>query len=296
MVAQQHATFTRRQAAQAGHRRALVARRIDRGIWVPVNQQVLRLAGSPQTERQRLMSTVLSGGPDAVSTGESALALRAIRGARILPGHVITTRRPPRWAMPGVEETYRLPAHHRTVVDGIPTATVARALFDLGSRVRIGRLQRATDAALAAKATTVDAMDAVLTDLAEHGRHGSSSFRDVIAERRWLYRPPTTTLESAFLELVAGAGLPEPGRQIDLGGTLAWIGCVDFVWRRERVVVETDGGAYHESLTDRQDDERRDRALEHAGWIVLRFSYLDVTVRPTSVRRTLSRALAIAAA
>ena len=64
---------------------------------------------------------------------------------------------------------------------------------------------------------------------------------------------------------------------------------------RLRVVVETDGGAFHESITDRENDERRDRALEAAGWIVLRFSWNDITKRPTSVVRTLKRALAIAA-
>jgi len=63
----------------------------------------------------------------------------------------------------------------------------------------------------------------------------------------------------------------------------------------QRVIVETDGGAFHDSITDRQNDERRDRALEGEGLTVLRFSWNDVMYRPTSVVHTLRRALAVAA-
>jgi len=59
--------------------------------------------------------------------------------------------------------------------------------------------------------------------------------------------------------------------------------------------VETDGREFHDSVSDRDADERRDRALEAAGWTVLRFGWIDVTRRPTSVVRTLRAALAAAA-
>jgi very-short-patch-repair endonuclease len=296
VIARQHAAFTRRQARAAGFHRATVTRRIARGTWATVNDHVLRLAAAPVTDRQQVMGVVLSGGPDTVATASTALALRGLRGFRLLPASAVTTGRPPRWALPGVTETYRLAAAQHTVVDGIPTATVARALFDLAAQVRLPRLARAVDAALAARKVTVDELQAVIDDLAEHGRHGSASLRAVIAQRQGSYVPPTTDLESAFLELVRASDLPEPERQVNLGGTLGWIGQVDFLWQAPNVVVETDGGPYHNSLTSRIDDERRDRSLEAAGWIVLRFSDLDVAHRPTSVIRTLSRALAIAAA
>ena len=70
---------------------------------------------------------------------------------------------------------------------------------------------------------------------------------------------------------------------------------MDFAWRNSGVIVETDGDTYHNTVTDRENDERRDRALEAEGWIVLRFNWNDVTKRPTSVIRTLRHALALAA-
>lgn len=295
LIARQHATLTRRQARKAGVHRSVVNRRIARGIWIATNREVLRVASAPRTERQQVMEVVLSGGPDAVATASTALALRGLRGARPLPAVVTTARRPPRWALPGVAGTFRLPESHRTEVDGIPTTTVARALFDLGGRVHPDRLARSVDAALAAKKVTIAALDGVLDDLAEHGRHGSAALREVLEPRRRGGPRSTTDLEANFLDLVRAAGLPEPACQVDLGGRLAWIGRVDFLWRGARVIVEIDGGAYHDSLTDRADDEERDRAFEAAGWIVLRFSDLDISTRPTSVIRTLSRALALAA-
>jgi very-short-patch-repair endonuclease len=89
--------------------------------------------------------------------------------------------------------------------------------------------------------------------------------------------------------------VPLPEAQVALSDHRGWIGTVDFAWRDQRLVVETDGREFHDSLTDRENDERRDRELEAVGWTVLRFNWNDVTKRPTSVVRTVMRALAIAA-
>ena len=181
------------------------------------------------------------------------------------------------------------------MVDGIPTNTVARALFDLSALVGPRRLARSVDAALAARRVSVPELCVVLDDLAERGRAGTARLRTVVEERLDGHQRPMTELESLFLELVNDHGLPQPECQVSLSGRMGWIGDVDFAWRDLRLVVETDGGAFHESITDRENDERRDRALEANGWIVLRFNWNDITKRPTSVVRTLKRALAIAA-
>jgi very-short-patch-repair endonuclease len=220
--------------------------------------------------------------------------LHGVRGFTLLPAHVVVARRPPRWAPTSVIETSLLPASHRTVVDGIPTASAARALFDLGCSVRPLRLARITDTVLASRRTTPEAIRAVIDDLAISGRAGTRALRAVMADRPDGYVPVTSDLEARFAELIERATLPQPARQVNLGGQLEWIGCVDFLWRDQRVVVETDGGEHHASISDREHDERRDRAMEAAGWIVLRFSWTDVTRRPTSVVRTLRHALAVA--
>lgn len=44
--------------------------------------------------------------------------------------------------------------------------------------------------------------------------------------------------------------------------------------------MEFDGAAYHAGRDDWQRDLRRDAALAALGWVVLRFSWTDVTERP----------------
>jgi very-short-patch-repair endonuclease len=46
------------------------------------------------------------------------------------------------------------------------------------------------------------------------------------------------------------------------------------------LAVEFDGAAFHAGRAERQRDLRRDAALAAAGWVVLRFSWTDVTERP----------------
>ncbi len=295
IAAAQHGVFARAQARSAGMSRSSIAHRLKSGRWLGITPRVYRLAGAPMTERSVVMATALSAGGDAVATGSAALALHRVRGFRLLPARVVVARRPHALALAGVCETFWLPETHRTIVDGIPTATVARALFDQGALVGPRRLARSVDAALAARRVSVPELSVLLEDLAERGRTGSARLRTVLEERLEGHQRPMTELESLFLELVEDHGLPQPECQVALSGRIGWIGDVDFCWRSLRVVVETDGAAFHESITDRENDERRDRALEQSGWIVLRFNWNDITKRPTSVVRTLKRALAIAA-
>ena len=295
IAATQHGVIARGQARATGMTRSTIAHRLKSGRWLAITPRIYRLAGTPTTERSVVMATVLSAGGDAVATGGSALGLHSIRGFGLLPARAVVARRPHALALPGVAETFWLPESHRMIVDGIPTATVARALFDQGALVGPRRLARSVDAALAARRVSVPELSLMLDELAERGRTGSARLREIVEERLDGHQRPMTELESRFLELVEEHGLPQPECQVSLSGRMGWIGDVDFAWRDLRVVVETDGGAFHESITDRENDERRDRALEAAGWIVLRFSWNDITKRPTSVVRTLKRALAIAA-
>jgi len=115
--------------------------------------------------------------------------------------------------------------------------------------------------------------------------------RGILAERGEDFVAPATELEQEFVALLARCDLPRPSRQVDLGSDLAWIGRVDFVFRDERVVVETDGKETHTSLLDRQADTARDAALVAAGWIVLRFSWFDIVHDGARTLATPRRAL-----
>jgi very-short-patch-repair endonuclease len=65
----------------------------------------------------------------------------------------------------------------------------------------------------------------------------------------------------------------------------------DFVWREQRLIVETDGWAAHGTRTAFERDRRRDADLLAAGWRVLRISYERLEREPEWVAARIAEAL-----
>ncbi|MGH2821612.1 MAG: DUF559 domain-containing protein [Thermoleophilaceae bacterium] len=63
----------------------------------------------------------------------------------------------------------------------------------------------------------------------------------------------------------------------------------DFLWRAERLVVETDGWLSHGTRRAFESNRRRDRRLRLAGWEVVRFTWRDVEREPGEVTDVLAR-------
>jgi very-short-patch-repair endonuclease len=61
----------------------------------------------------------------------------------------------------------------------------------------------------------------------------------------------------------------------------------DFVWRPQRVIVETDGGRFHGTHQARQRDPRRDQRATVAGWKPIRTTSRQVERRPDELGPTL---------
>ena len=99
-------------------------------------------------------------------------------------------------------------------------------------------------------------------------------------------------LESVCRVLFAEAGLPAPLTQFEvrrLDGRL--LGRVDFAWLAQRLVVETDGYAFHADRRTYRADRRRTNVLVLDGWRVLRFSWEDVVHQPETVVAAVRAAL-----
>ena len=76
------------------------------------------------------------------------------------------------------------------------------------------------------------------------------------------------------------AGIPPPETQfpiLDTAGELILV--ADFAWPALRLVVETDGHAYHSGRRRLLVDRYRANALLRAGWHLMRFGYEDVVGR-----------------
>ncbi len=67
---------------------------------------------------------------------------------------------------------------------------------------------------------------------------------------------------------------------------------IDFLWRNERLAVETDGRRSHERDRQRERDSTRDAWLAAHGYRPLRFTWAQVTQRPEEVLAALEAARA----
>ena len=90
----------------------------------------------------------------------------------------------------------------------------------------------------------------------------------------------------AFLQLCDDHAIPVPAANQRVDEYV-----VDFLWKRERLVVETDGYAYHSTPSAFARDRLRDQHLTLAGYTVLRFTHDQVTRTPEAVASRLRRLL-----
>lgn len=78
-------------------------------------------------------------------------------------------------------------------------------------------------------------------------------------------------LEGDFIKLCRRHRLPEPEVNARVGRFRP-----DFLWREQRLIVETDGYAAHRGSQAFEDDRQRDLELRAAGWVVWRFTKKQV--------------------
>jgi very-short-patch-repair endonuclease len=90
-----------------------------------------------------------------------------------------------------------------------------------------------------------------------------------------------------FLRICRRHGISPPEVNVDVGGLEA-----DFLWRRRRLIVETDGYRYHRGRVAFENDHDRDLRLRELGFDVLRFSETQLENEAARVAVAVSRELA----
>jgi very-short-patch-repair endonuclease len=293
----QHGVVTRAQLRAAGTGDAAVRRRLSRGELVVVSRSVLRFAAALVTEEQHAMAAVLDAGHGAVVARESAAALWGLSGFRVAPVQLVRpragARRPSGLAQ--VRTTTLLGPGHVAEHHGIPLTSPARTLCDLAPGLHPTRLEWLFHKMWSLRLLDRDRLAVTADELASRGRAGTIAIRDLLDRTRGVERPSESNLESRLDQLVARDGQPPLDRQVDVGGE-AWIGRVDRLDRRARLVIEVQSERFHGSLLDQRRDARRRQELEEAGWRVFEVGEHDLWHDPAPMLTRLRAARAQAPA
>ncbi len=93
--------------------------------------------------------------------------------------------------------------------------------------------------------------------------------------------------EKSFLALIRDARLPQPEVNVPFGRYVA-----DFLWRRERLIVELDTPTFHGGPRAFQNDREKDLVYRDGGFDVLRFTREHAVKQPAIVLVRVAQALA----
>ena len=286
LTRRQHGLLTRAQLDGAGFTRAAIAHRVRTGRLWPVHRDVFAVGREELTREGGWLAAVLACGNGAVLSHLSAgLLWEILEGRASRPPHVSVPTQAGRRKPLGVElhRTATLDANDITERRAIPVTELPRTLIDLATVLDDKQLKSALRQSERVQRLELARLRRHLDDLPPSS-HGPGRLRRVLDA----YVPGRTDsdLEAAFLELCAKQGLPIPETQVEIGPYR-----VDFLWRDQKLVVETDGRNAHDGFIAFREDRARDRALAACGLEVQRLTGDDVIGTPTKTARDLSAAL-----
>jgi very-short-patch-repair endonuclease len=288
VAARQHGLVTLEQAVADGWNRATWYRACTGGGLLLLAPTVAALPGAPDTPEQRILAAILAGGDRAIASHRSAAYLWGVDIDGANPVDISGASRGCRPALGWVA------AHNPRDLDdlrpvqrrGIPTTNPLRVLVDLG-QVAPSAVTAALEHYLAEGLVDHRSVRAALVRHARPGRHGISALRAALDVATIDDVPADSDLERAMARLLAVHGLPPAQFHARILGFE-----VDFAIVPERVVLECDGWTSHGlDRVQFERDRRRDAALAAAGWIVLRFTWTQITHRPAWVAEAIRRTL-----
>jgi len=264
IASRQHGVVSIRQLRECGVSDDAVLGRVRSGLLHRLHRGVYAVGCVSTSQESRWMAAVLACGDGAVLSHMSAAALWGLLRPSDGPVDVSTPARS------GRARRRAIRLHRCTTLSSgamterlrIPVTTPARTIEDLTDCAPPHLVRRATRQA----------------ELAKY-RLGPRVKGD----------GTRSDLERDLLRLCRRHGLPTPEVNIKVG---RWT--VDFLWRRQRVVVETDFYDYHRGRIAFQDDHARDLDLRRRGIAVHRFSEDQINERPADVAADLRDALGLA--
>lgn len=285
LATRQHGVLALWQLVEIGLSASGVRKRAARGNLHRIHRGVYAVGHPKLTGYGHWMAAVLACGPRAVLSHRSTAGLWGIRpdNRRKSDVSIPSPSVRPRAAIE-VHRSVTLTADDVTTVEGIPCTTIARTLVDLGDVLDRRAVERAVEQAEVLRLFDLREIEQAIERAGP--RLGTGLLSSVLKN----LDGPTLTeseLEEAFLALCREAVLPTP--EVNAWMTLSDGSPikVDFLWRKERLAVETDRHPFHRTRQSGDRDARRDVLLRLAGFEPVRFTGRQVVFEKEWVTRSL---------
>lgn len=234
------------------------------------------------TSQIDVLRAALVGLPSAIVSHEAA-------------AHLLRFPKPPPWKasvtvhsrtthrFPGVtvHRTGDLLPEHIVRVDGLRSTNVMRTVTDLAAQLTLGQLDTLVEDLVLAGRLDLSAFAAFAQALCRRGKAGCAAVTNVIQDRLRSGAPTATALERLGLEVLRAQGVPEP--VLEYPAPWADDERIDAAYPPQLIGIEWDSKTWHSARERFENDRRRDRLAALAGWTVLRYTWADLTERPTEV-------------
>jgi very-short-patch-repair endonuclease len=275
-----HGLISRPRAEALGVSTSSWYRAIAAQVIEPIHPNVARLRGSPETFEQRALAAVWGAGRGAVSSHRTSASLWNVSRPASDPIDLILPARTREARLNGVvvHRPVDLMDLRPIIRRKIPTTNPMRMLLDLGA-VDQDAVFDALIEVLASKVASPASVRRTMMRHAKKGRHGVGPLR--LALERWLGEelPPDSALEAKMAEFITRHQLPAVTFHAVVMGYE-----VDFLISGTRIVLECDGWGTHGLDRDQFEFDRvRNGELTAAGYIVVHFTWRQLTTDPESV-------------
>ncbi len=279
----QGGNVTREQLVAVGLSSTAIATRVRRGDLYRRHQGVYGVGHQAPVVHAAEFAALLACGEGAVISHESAAAVWCPgRFEAPLDVTVTVVGRKVRPKGIRVHRTAHLDPIDVRDVDGLRVTSPARAVLDLAAAEH-PFLDAVFGEMLARRVLREPQLKAALARAGR--RKGVALVRSLIAaNRRGFTR---SHAERVLRRLCRTAKLPEPLSNVKLVGYE-----VDFVWPKERLVIEVDGFQFHGHRVAFERDRRKDQVLLTAGYRVVRVTWRQLVDEPLTVLAVIAAALA----
>jgi very-short-patch-repair endonuclease len=284
----QRTLVTPEQLAACGLTPRVIAHWVDRGRLRIVFRGVYSVVDGDLPPLGREQAALIACGKGAFLSGRSSAFFWGMRSASpatvevSVVGRSCASRDGVR--VHRIREIDRREVRHK---DGLWVSSPARAVLEVAA-VAPNELADLIDERLARRALDRRDLEAVLAR--NRPCRGAARLAALMGDETAV-GITRSRAERAFWKLIRESRLPMPEPNVKFGRFVA-----DFVWRRERLIVEIDSYGFHGGPRGFQNDREKDLVYRDADFDVLRFTRQHVVQGPAMVLVRLAQALARRAA